>query len=183
MANIIDTLKINGTTYYLVASGEGGSGISPTINVTSFEGGQRLTITDVKGTKAVDILNGTNGKDGEPYTLTEADKAEIVQAAAAELGPRIEVRPQTVTTEGSSKLVYFENLTNISDKSFFLLSGCADTGNFMMSRMIPVALMRNKITGYMHEGDGYVSMDVYVHENHFSVTNCSSLTCYLYVMQ
>lgn len=42
----------------------GEDGISPTINVEEIEGGYRITIIDVTGTKTFDILNGIDGIDG-----------------------------------------------------------------------------------------------------------------------
>ena len=187
MTNIIDKIKINGVTYYLVpAAGEGGSGISPTITVTPFDGGQRLTITDVKGTKSVDILNGANGqngaqgapgKDGEPYVLTEADKDTIVQAAAAELGTRIEVRPQAVTVDGNRKRIYWEDLTGISDESFFMLSGYAPGYNHpVISLTIPVSLVRSGT-------DGYVAEQVGVTPDCIFVESATYLSCKLYVLK
>ena len=68
--------------------GSGVVGVSPVVNVTEIEGGHRITIKDAKGEKSFDVLDGvdgTNGKDGEkgdkgdPYTLTEADKLELVE--------------------------------------------------------------------------------------------------------
>ena len=43
----------------------GVDGVSPTVTIDSIEGGSRLTITDVNGSKSIDILNGTNGIDGK----------------------------------------------------------------------------------------------------------------------
>jgi hypothetical protein len=74
--------------YIQGGGGSGESGFSPTIEVSAIEGGHRLTITDVNGTKTVDVMDGKDGKDGEdgekgdkgdPYTLTDADKSAIVQ--------------------------------------------------------------------------------------------------------
>ena len=44
---------------------DGKDGTSPTITVTAITGGHRITITDVNGTKSVDIMNGKDGADGE----------------------------------------------------------------------------------------------------------------------
>ena len=43
---------------------DGKDGVSPLIDVEEIENGHRLTIVDVNGTDAIDILNGTNGTDG-----------------------------------------------------------------------------------------------------------------------
>lgn len=43
---------------------DGEDGVSPTLSVTDISGGHRLTITDAKGTKTVDIMDGDAGSDG-----------------------------------------------------------------------------------------------------------------------
>lgn len=48
-----------------VTGDDGKNGVSPTITITDIEGGHKLTIVDVNGTKTVDILNGVNGKNGD----------------------------------------------------------------------------------------------------------------------
>lgn len=58
----------------------GKDGFSPIVDVAEIEGGHRITITDADGTKSFDVLNGSdgeNGKDGNDYVLTDADKTEI----------------------------------------------------------------------------------------------------------
>lgn len=45
--------------------------ISPTIEVSDIQGGHRLTITDIDGTKTVDVMDGM-GADG-PITNAEID--------------------------------------------------------------------------------------------------------------
>lgn len=80
--------------------GGGADGISPIVEITEIEGGHRVTITDAEGVKSFDVPNGKNGKDGytpikgvdyfdgkdaEPYTLTEADKSEIVSSVKSEI--------------------------------------------------------------------------------------------------
>lgn len=57
--------------------GGGGSGFSPTIEVTSITGGHRITITDVNGTKSVDVMDGYTPQKNVDY-FTEADKQELV---------------------------------------------------------------------------------------------------------
>jgi hypothetical protein len=42
----------------------GKDGVSPTITVEDITGGHRLTIVDAKGTRTVDIMDGSAGKDG-----------------------------------------------------------------------------------------------------------------------
>lgn len=44
---------------------KGADGFSPTIEITAIDGGNKLDITDATGTKSLQILNGTNGKEIE----------------------------------------------------------------------------------------------------------------------
>ena len=57
----------------------GDPGVSPTVTVTAITGGHRVTITDADGTRAFDVMDGTDGDDGRgiasaalnaDYTLT-----------------------------------------------------------------------------------------------------------------
>jgi len=43
---------------------DGKDGVSPTVFVSDIAGGHRITITDVNGTKTVDVLDGSKGDDG-----------------------------------------------------------------------------------------------------------------------
>ena len=43
----------------------GKDGISPTIAVSTITGGNRVKITDAKGSTVFDVMNGADGKDGE----------------------------------------------------------------------------------------------------------------------
>lgn len=60
--------------------GNGIDGFSPIVNITEIDGGHRVTITDAEGKKTFDVLDG---KEGDSYTLTDADKTEIAEQAAA----------------------------------------------------------------------------------------------------
>lgn len=73
---------------------QGGDGTSPTVSVTDITGGHRVTITDANGTRSFDVM------DGDDYTLTAADKAEIAQQAAEE----VDVPVQDVQIGGTSIL-------------------------------------------------------------------------------
>lgn len=65
----IQTLERRVTNLEANGGGTGNGGVSPTVEVTEIEGGHRLTITDINGTASVDVMNGTDGQDGEPgYT-------------------------------------------------------------------------------------------------------------------
>lgn len=65
--------------------GGGGSGFSPTVKITPIDYGHRVTITDINGEHSFDVMNGVKGdkgdkgEKGDPYTLTEEDRAIIVQ--------------------------------------------------------------------------------------------------------
>ncbi len=91
-------------------------GFSPIIKATDIAGGHRLTITDAEGTKTVDVMDGAKGDTGatgaqgpkgdtgatgpkgdtgaqgpkgdkgDPYTLSEADKAAITASVIESLG-------------------------------------------------------------------------------------------------
>lgn len=58
------TLTLVDGTVVSVPITNGAAGFSPTITVSNITGGKRLTITDVDGTKTVDVLNGVNGTNG-----------------------------------------------------------------------------------------------------------------------
>ena len=56
--------------------------LSPVVDVESIEGGHRLTITDIHGKKSFDVMNGPQG---DPYVLTDSDKAELVSGVLSAL--------------------------------------------------------------------------------------------------
>lgn len=54
--------------------GGGGSGVSPTIDVTDIDGGHRITITDAEGTESFDVMDGKDGNKGDkgdPFTYED----------------------------------------------------------------------------------------------------------------
>lgn len=61
----------------LPEGGNGVDGFSPVVNIAKIEGGHRVSVVDSTGEKSFDVLDG---KKGDPYTLTEADKNAIVEA-------------------------------------------------------------------------------------------------------
>ena len=66
---------------------KGADGYSPTISVSTIAGGHRLTITDAKGSRTVDVKDGASGitpVKGTDY-YTAADKAEMVTMVLAAL--------------------------------------------------------------------------------------------------
>ena len=68
----------------------GKDGTSPVVSVSAITGGHRITITDVNGTKTVDVMDGADGQDGETipdYVRTEAERvAENVLSITGEGG-------------------------------------------------------------------------------------------------
>lgn len=69
----------------LIAGGSGGGNgtpaVSPTITLTAIEGGTRLTVKDVNGTRSADIMNGATGPEG-PQGKTGATGATGAQGVA-----------------------------------------------------------------------------------------------------
>lgn len=69
----------------LIAGGSGGGSgtpaVSPTITLTAIEGGTRLTVNDVNGTRSADIMNGAAGPEG-PQGKTGATGATGAQGVA-----------------------------------------------------------------------------------------------------
>ncbi len=69
----------------------GAPGFSPVVEVAGYEGGCKVYITDVNGSKEIDIKNGEDGytpvkgidyfdgEKGDSYIITEADKTEIAE--------------------------------------------------------------------------------------------------------
>ena len=77
----------------------GADGVSPTVEITAIDGGNRVSITDAEGSSSFDVMNGTDGAPGTPGAdgadghtpvkgvdyWTETDKSEIVSEVIAEL--------------------------------------------------------------------------------------------------
>jgi ribosomal protein S11 len=71
----------------------GTDGVSPTVEVSAIDNGNKVTITDATGSKSFDVTNGTNGTNGtDGHTpvkgtdyWTDADKTEIVNSVIAAL--------------------------------------------------------------------------------------------------
>lgn len=54
------------TEYQLIGGDSGGEeAVSPTVEVVPIEGGHRVTITDVNGSKSFDVMNGEKGDKGD----------------------------------------------------------------------------------------------------------------------
>ena len=63
-----------------VAIPTGGEAVSPSVRVESIEGGHRVSITDVTGTKTFDVLNG---KNGVPGSLDDDEILDVLLGAEA----------------------------------------------------------------------------------------------------
>lgn len=63
-----------------VAIPTGGEAVSPSVRVESIEGGHRVSITDVTGTKTFDVLNG---KNGDPGSLDNGEILDVLLNAEA----------------------------------------------------------------------------------------------------
>ena len=61
----------------------GKDGISPTITITDIDNGHRLTITDITGTKTIDVLNGANGENGKQGTSGKDGESALIKSASA----------------------------------------------------------------------------------------------------
>lgn len=93
----------DGTTLNVgkVVSPEGSSGkdgISPTVEITYLEGGQRITITDVNGPQSFDIMSGYTPVKGVDY-YTDDDKHEFSEYIASELAKRGQLTPEYAHSE------------------------------------------------------------------------------------
>ena len=60
-----ETIKAWENRLKAVENSVGSSGISPIVNVTPIQGGNRVVIVDANGTKAFNIMDGANGVDGQ----------------------------------------------------------------------------------------------------------------------
>lgn len=80
-----------------VEDGKGGKdGISPTVEITTIEGGNRITITDVNGPKSTDIMDGKDGKSAYQYAQEggySGTEEEFCAKLAEESGEFEEIDP------------------------------------------------------------------------------------------
>ena len=76
---------VKGVDYFDGADGtngvngaDGADGVSPTLSVAEIIGGHRVTITDINGTRSLDVMDGRNGADGSG--VTEDRVLELINA-------------------------------------------------------------------------------------------------------
>ena len=60
-----------------VVGTNGTNGTSPVVSVSAITGGNRITITDVNGTKTIDVLNGSKGNDGTSPTVNVSKSGKV----------------------------------------------------------------------------------------------------------
>lgn len=96
-------------------------------------------------------------------------------------GGGLEARPQTVLEYPDGITCYWEDLSNISDTSFFVVSGVSDRGEgaYLFSYTVPVSLVKSveQVESYMMLGD-----EVSIRDEHFAVLGATTLTVTLYVV-
>lgn len=79
---ILDVQKAALTTETVVDSNDFNS-LIPAVEIEDIAGGHRITITYADSAHTFDVMDGSDGKDGSDYILTDEDKAEIAAMAAA----------------------------------------------------------------------------------------------------
>lgn len=94
-------------------------------------------------------------------------------------GGGLEARPQTVLEYPDGITCYWEDLSNISDTSFFVVSGVSDRGEgaYLFSYTVPVSLVKSQEEFDMMLGD-----EVSFRGEHFAVLGATTLTVTLYVV-
>lgn len=70
--NISGTQRLGGT-----ATPRGNDGISPTIDIATIDGGTRVTITDINGTKQFDVIGGASPEQIEELIREHLEKNPI----------------------------------------------------------------------------------------------------------
>ena len=107
---------------------QGADGISPVITTTTTSNGYNLTITDVDGTKTINIkhgTNGTNGKDGTNGTngksayqyAKDAGYTGTESAFATKLAAAIPTKTSDITNDSEFITKNVGNLSNYYKKS------------------------------------------------------------------
>lgn len=56
---------------------KGKDGVSPVVSVSDITGGHRISITSANGTKTVDVLDGTNGKNGTSVSVSKVMESTV----------------------------------------------------------------------------------------------------------
>ncbi len=61
----------------------GEDGISPTVDVSEIEGGHRISINDISGTKTFDVMDGERGEQGEKGEDADEERVTNIEKAIA----------------------------------------------------------------------------------------------------
>lgn len=120
-------------------SGGGQNGFSPIIDVTTIDGGHRVTITDKQGAESFDVMDGETPEKGVDYWTVE-DKAEIAEQTQEQIDE---------ATEGISEQVN-QNKTDILK----VIDACCDievsNGNYNLLKLSEVqysSRLQNDVEG------------------------------------
>ena len=234
--SVLSKVKINGVDFPI--GDKGVPGMSPTIDVTDIEGGCRLTINDINGTKTVDLVTGGTGlasvwfltefngftairgmsirenslvgidtartwtvidptgatvgtfNSSTAFALSGLDKTKVYTvrsdfahtaklkfAAEGSMKGLVATVPVGCNTVNNNKSPQIYELGDISDESFFVLSGYASTGSHqVISAVVPVALLR---LGY----SGYITEHVSIKSGGIIVESAMVLNCTFYLVR
>lgn len=90
----------------------------------------------------------------------------------------LEVRPQSTMGYPDGMLCYWEDLSNVSDTSFFVVSGISNfDGEHMFSYTVPVSLAKQGTVADLMLGD-----EVRINPDHFAVYGATQFTVNLYIV-
>jgi hypothetical protein len=114
---------------------KGTDGVSPTVTVTTIEGGHRVTIIDAKGKKTFDVMDGKDGKDGEDGAGGSGGTVTPIQAMTSAVTPSevFEALSQGAPVwvghlDSTFGVVFFTNFTVLSMADVFIGSTIASLG-------------------------------------------------------
>ena len=113
----------NFTVKFDSGSGSGQDGFSPIVDVTTIDGGHRVTITDKQGAESFDVMDGETPEKGVDY-WTEEDKAEIEEQIQNQIDEATEGISEQVNQNKTDisllkeKVEKFENLPLAEDGEF-----------------------------------------------------------------
>jgi hypothetical protein len=123
-------MSLHDLPFFPVSGGSkeaGKDGISPTITVTEIDGGHKLTIVDVTGTKNIDILNGT---EADSVLYTEQNLTKEQQARARENIGALPATTEIPSIEGLATESYIDE--KLEDKMDNITITPEDEGKFLM---------------------------------------------------
>lgn len=111
----------------------GEDGVSPSVSITAITGGHRITITDANGTHTFDLMDGTDGKDGQDGEPGDDGVSPTITITAITGGHRVTItdadHPGGQTFDvmdgegGSGGTTDYDDLTNKPQIGGVTLSG------------------------------------------------------------